>query len=181
PRIDDPAQAAPRRRTHRRPLAGAGRPGLCAAAHGPRGDRRDDPPRRPEHRGGGQGGRFRLPRQSRPGKGRGAGGRVHPAASARAHPGMPSRMKRAVLSALAAAIVLAALPLAIDSFGLHVLTICLYYTILAASWNLLAGMTGQFSLAHQAFAAIGAYGSGLLAVRYHWPLWLSMPAGVALA
>jgi branched-chain amino acid transport system permease protein len=32
-----------------------------------------------------------------------------------------------------------------------VLTIGAYYVILAASWNLLAGFTGQFSLAHHAF------------------------------
>jgi len=53
--------------------------------------------------------------------------------------------------------------------------------ILAASWNLLAGYTGQFSLAHHAFAAVGAYTSGLLA--YHWgvPFWLGIPAGVLLA
>jgi branched-chain amino acid transport system permease protein len=33
---------------------------------------------------------------------------------------------------------------------------------MAASWNLLAGYTGQFSLAHQTFAALGGYASGLM-------------------
>ena len=61
--------------------------------------------------------------------------------------------------------VLAALPLALGSYATHVVTLSFYYVILAASWNLLAGMTGQFSLAHQTFAAIGAYTSGLLVVR----------------
>ena len=49
---------------------------------------------------------------------------------------------------------------------MHLLTTGFYYTIMAASWNLLAGFTGQFSLAHHAFAAIGAYTSGLL-IRYY--------------
>jgi branched-chain amino acid transport system permease protein len=74
---------------------------------------------------------------------------------------------------------LAALALVADDYALHVLTISLYYTILAASWNLLAGVTGQFSLAQQAFAAIGAYGSGLAVKYWGAPLFLSIPGGVA--
>lgn len=38
-----------------------------------------------------------------------------------------------------------------------------FYAILAASWSLLAGVAGQFSFAHMAFMAIGAYTAGLLA------------------
>src|SRR5262249_19788934 len=63
----------------------------------------------------------------------------------------------------------------------HVLTIGLYYTILAACWNLLAGFTGQFSLAQQTFATIGAYTSGLLIFHFGAPLPLAMASGVAMA
>ena len=84
------------------------------------------------------------------------------------------------LAALSGAALCALAPFLSD-YVLHVLNISLYYTIMAASWNLLAGYTGRFSLAHQAFAAIGAYASGLLMTRYDWPIWLSMPAGVAAA
>lgn len=38
-----------------------------------------------------------------------------------------------------------------------------YWAILAASWALLAGISGQFSFAHIAFVGIGAYTAGLLA------------------
>ncbi len=62
----------------------------------------------------------------------------------------------AVIAGVAAA-ALALVPALAGDFTLHMLTTSCYYTILAASWNLLAGFTGQFSLAHQAFAAIGAY------------------------
>ncbi len=89
--------------------------------------------------------------------------------------------RRVVLVSAAAALVLALLPQFLGSFAVHVLTVSLYYTILAASWNLLAGFTGQFSLAHQAFAAVGAYTTGLLIYHYQAPLYLSMPAGVLLA
>jgi len=53
--------------------------------------------------------------------------------------------------------------------------------LLAASWNMLAGFTGQFSLAQHGFAAIGAYGSGLLIYHLKTPLWVSLPAGVLAA
>jgi len=76
---------------------------------------------------------------------------------------------------------LAALPAVLGTYLVHVVTLSFYYTILAASWNLLAGMTGQFSLAQQTFAAIGAYTSGLLIVWVNFPLWLAMPCGVIVA
>ena len=89
--------------------------------------------------------------------------------------------KRVAAVTAIAVLGLAALPQIAGSFALHVLTVSLYYTILAASWNLLAGFTGQFSLAQQAFAALGAYTTGLLIYHYQTPMWLSMPAGVVVA
>ena len=89
--------------------------------------------------------------------------------------------RRVAWVALPVLVVLAVLPAVLSSFLVHVLTLGFYYTILAASWNLLAGMTGQFSLAQQTFAVIGAYTSGLLVVWLGFPLWLSMPSGVAAA
>ncbi|HLI11773.1 MAG TPA: branched-chain amino acid ABC transporter permease [Alphaproteobacteria bacterium] len=89
--------------------------------------------------------------------------------------------KRLGIAAVVAAIVLAVLPRLLTPYGIYVLTVSLYYTILASSWNLLAGFTGQFSLAQQGFAAIGAYTTGLLIYHYKVPMWLSMPSGVAAA
>jgi branched-chain amino acid transport system permease protein len=45
--------------------------------------------------------------------------------------------------------------------------------------NLLIGYAGQISLGHAGFFALGAYGTAILASRYGWPSWLSMPASVA--
>ena len=73
------------------------------------------------------------------------------------------------------------MPLITGEFVVHVLTIGAYYVILAVSWNLLAGFTGQFSLAQHAFAAVGAYRSGLLIYHLKTPLIVSMPAGVLAA
>jgi branched-chain amino acid transport system permease protein len=89
---------------------------------------------------------------------------------------------RRVAGALAlAAPPLMVLPLLVGEFAVHVLAISAYYVILAASWNMLAGFTGQFSLAQHGFAALGAYGSGLLVYHLGTPLWLSIPAAVLIA
>ena len=93
---------------------------------------------------------------------------------------MTAALRPALAVVLAAAALCAAVPFASD-YVLHVLITSMYYTILAASWNLLAGFTGQFSLAHQAFAAIGAYTSGLLTVSYGFAIWASMACGIAAA
>src|SRR5262249_39219037 len=89
--------------------------------------------------------------------------------------------RRLVAVTVVCAVLLALPPFVAGVFWLHLLTTGLYYTILAASWNLLAGFTGQFSLAHHAFAAIGAYTSGLLIRYYGLPIWLTIPAGVIVA
>src|SRR2546426_772597 len=56
-------------------------------------------------------------------------------------------------------------PWVTTEYHTHVFTISLYYVVLAVGWNLLAGYTGQFSLAHHTFAGVGAYTSALL-VQY---------------
>ena len=45
--------------------------------------------------------------------------------------------------------------------------------------NLLIGYAGQISLGHAGFFGLGAYGSAILAARYGWPVWLSIPATLA--
>jgi branched-chain amino acid transport system permease protein len=89
--------------------------------------------------------------------------------------------RRVALVLALAAPALIAVPLFVGEFAVHVLAISAYYVILAASWNLLAGFTGQFSLAQHAFAALGAYGSGLLVYHLQAPLWVSIAGGVLTA
>jgi branched-chain amino acid transport system permease protein len=79
------------------------------------------------------------------------------------------------------AVVAALLPLAFRSYFVHVYTIGFYYVILALSWNLLAGYTGQFALATHAFASIGGYASALLVIHARVPFVLGVLAGMVLA
>lgn len=89
--------------------------------------------------------------------------------------------RRILVVAALCAVPLIAMPFIVGEFVLHVFTIAAYYVILAASWNLLAGFAGQFSLAQHAFAAVGAYTSGLLIYHLKTPLWVSVPMGVIVA
>src|SRR5215469_11181698 len=76
---------------------------------------------------------------------------------------------------------LAWLPWTISEYQAHVLTTSFYYVVLAVGWNLLAGYTGQFSLAHHTFAGIGAYASALLVMYAQVPMLVGIAAGVAFA
>jgi branched-chain amino acid transport system permease protein len=77
-------------------------------------------------------------------------------------------------------IALGLLPRLISDYWVYVMTLAFFYTVMAASWNLLGGYTGQFSLAHHTFAMFGAYGSALLMVKSGAPFWVSIPAVILL-
>lgn len=77
---------------------------------------------------------------------------------------------------------IAALPLVVTNpYWLGVLIVSMYFALLAAGWNLLAGYTGQFSMAPACFAMIGGYATGLLS--YHWQVtpWPGIAAAVIAA
>jgi branched-chain amino acid transport system permease protein len=57
----------------------------------------------------------------------------------------------------------------------------LFYAMMASSWNLIAGYTGQISFAHAAFAGVGAYVSGMLAVNLGVPPWIGVLIGAVVA
>ena len=59
-------------------------------------------------------------------------------------------------------------------FVMHLWITAFYYAILASSWALLAGYGGQFSFAHLAFMALGAYGAGILD---NYVMLTSLPTG----
>lgn len=73
------------------------------------------------------------------------------------------------------------LPLGLGTYHLHVAIVSLFYVMMASSWNLLAGYTGQVSFAQAAFAGVGAYTSGILSTRFGIDPWIGITAGTALA
>jgi branched-chain amino acid transport system permease protein len=81
---------------------------------------------------------------------------------------------------LALLAVVALVPLGVsDPYWLGVLVVSMYFALIASGWNLLAGYTGQFSLAPAAFAMIGAYTTGLLCHYGGTSPWLGIAAAVA--
>jgi branched-chain amino acid transport system permease protein len=73
------------------------------------------------------------------------------------------------------------LPLGLGIYPQHVLIVSLFYVMMASSWNLLAGYTGQVSFGHAAMAGIGAYASGILAAKAGINPWIGVCFGAVSA
>jgi branched-chain amino acid transport system permease protein len=93
---------------------------------------------------------------------------------------MAGLLRRLVLCLVAYA-ALAWVPLVTSEYHTHILVISLYYVILAVGWYLLAGDTGQVSLAHHTFGGSGAYTSALLVQRTGIPILVGVVAGAVVA
>ncbi|NEV77633.1 branched-chain amino acid ABC transporter permease [Rhodopseudomonas sp. BR0C11] len=75
----------------------------------------------------------------------------------------------------------ACLPLVLNSYHLHLLTLALVYVALASAWNLVGGMAGQVSLAHSLFIGIGAMLSTALLVKFGINMWAGLVISAAIA
>ncbi len=76
---------------------------------------------------------------------------------------------------------LLSLPLWADPYIIYMVNISGIAVIAAIGLNILTGLTGQISLGHAAFVAIGAYTSAILASKLNIPFWLTIPAGGIVA
>jgi len=78
------------------------------------------------------------------------------------------------LASAALVAVLAMLPLALNSYTAHILTLTFIYIIVSVSLRTIT-ISGQFPLAHGAFMGIGAYFTGMMSKWLGWPIWLTIP------
>jgi len=78
------------------------------------------------------------------------------------------------------AVALAIVPWLLSPYFVSQLTFVLIYSIVALGLMLLSGFTGQVSLGHAAFLAVGAYTEGVLAAK-GWPFPFSMAVGALTA
>ena len=79
-------------------------------------------------------------------------------------------------------VALLALPLAYgDPYVMRILTMTCVFAIFAASWDLLAGYTGQVNFGHALFFGAGAYASGLLSFKLGISPWAAVLVGAAIA
>jgi branched-chain amino acid transport system permease protein len=68
-----------------------------------------------------------------------------------------------------------------DFYLLRILILASIFAILAASWDLLSGFTGQMNFGHALFFGVGAYTAALLNLHFHIPPWGSIPSGALAA
>jgi len=79
-------------------------------------------------------------------------------------------------------VVLLALPVVYgDPYVLRILTMTCIFAIFAASWDLLAGYTGQVNFGHALFFGAGAYTSALLSLHLALSPWITVWAGAAVS
>jgi branched-chain amino acid transport system permease protein len=79
-------------------------------------------------------------------------------------------------------IVALVLPLVITNrYYSQVITMSLLFGIAALSLNLILGFTGQPTLAHGGFFALGAYGVSILTYTMGWNFWFALPTAALLA
>jgi len=73
------------------------------------------------------------------------------------------------------------LPFAVGNYYIYVANYIAINIIVAAGLNLLVGYTGQISLGHAGFFAIGAYGTVILMSKAAFPFLLALPCAALVA
>ena len=81
--------------------------------------------------------------------------------------------KRNGIIALLILSILFPLAFAENRYVLYIMTLAFIYIIAIYGMNILAGYTGQLSLAHAGFFAIGAYSVGVLTTKFGLNFWLA--------
>ena len=91
-------------------------------------------------------------------------------------------MKRSQL-ALAALSILALVlfPVATTNpYYIHLVETIMIYAIILFGLDIVVGYTGQVSLGHSGLFGIGAYTAGVLVMKLAAPLWITLPASIAV-
>ncbi len=94
------------------------------------------------------------------------------------------RLTAIAATLLALVVVDRVLPRVLNPYALQIVVLCGVNVILAVSLNLINGFTGQFSIGHAGFMAIGAYTSAMVSLHLGLP-WVAamthagIPAGLA--
>ena len=68
-----------------------------------------------------------------------------------------------------------------DAYVMRILTMTCIFAIFAASWDLLAGYTGQVNFGHALFFGAGAYTSALMSLKLGLSPWATIWVGAAVA
>jgi branched-chain amino acid transport system permease protein len=83
-------------------------------------------------------------------------------------------MRRPITAALVAILLLAP-AFVFSGYHLFQLTTTAVYAVAVLGLGMVTGTTGQISLGHGAFYAIGAYATAILMTGFDWPYWATLP------
>ena len=89
-------------------------------------------------------------------------------------------MKRNIFLIFLLLAVACALPFLVSNYRTFQLTLVLVYAIALLGLNILTGYSGQISLGHGAFYALGAYCAAILMDKAGLPYWATLPAAGAV-
>lgn len=87
---------------------------------------------------------------------------------------------RTALAAILGAVVLLAPAFVFSGYHLFQLTTLACYAVAVLGLGLVTGTTGQISLGHGAFYAIGAYAAAIPMTGFDWPYWATLPLAAAV-
>ena len=91
------------------------------------------------------------------------------------------RPARSTLYGLTVAAAFAVAGAFMSSYPIYLLSLAMLNVISALGLNLLTGNSGQISLCHSSFMAVGAYVATLLTLHVGLPFWLAIPAAALVA
>lgn len=93
---------------------------------------------------------------------------------------MSREVRNALFGWLAFGIAMAALPLFVSTGTVRILIFANFLAMFAMSWDIISGRTGYISFGHPFLIGLAAYTSGMLTYHLDTPLYLSIPAAVAV-
>lgn len=73
------------------------------------------------------------------------------------------------------------LPLFVSNYVLYIMNMISIFIVGAIGLNILTGFTGQISIGHGAFVAVGAYTSAILTTKLGFSFWIALPFAGFLA
>ncbi|MEO0407864.1 MAG: sugar ABC transporter ATP-binding protein, partial [Cyanobacteria bacterium P01_A01_bin.135] len=90
-------------------------------------------------------------------------------------------MVRLAVGGMAFGVAIAAALLAPNTYYLFILGMIGVTTLVSVGLNILAGLSGQISIGHAGFFAIGAYSGSLLMLRADWSFWPALALAAVTA
>jgi branched-chain amino acid transport system permease protein len=88
---------------------------------------------------------------------------------------------RHLAGAVVLAVVIAILTVRLNAFRDYQIAEIACYVVAVAGLTVLVGLSGQISIGHGAFMAVGAYAAGLMIIHFGWPLEAVLAASTAVA